>query len=170
MSRNVASFIAVGIVLFGLSMAACSSTGYSTRASLVVPRTIRAPANIPPEIVPYVPRFVEALRARGFAVGKTDDSRALDLVFEFNGNPFNLRVSAGLWNQGVPVVTGSATNSGWGTALARGSAVRSLIGKAAKQFSRELDVFVSRVRIVPDAKQGTAEPVTSPNGSHKTDD
>jgi hypothetical protein len=91
-----------------LGIAGCSSTGYSTKTNLVAPKTIRAPASIPPEIVPYVPRFVELLQAKGFSVGRTDDPKALDLVFEFNSNPFNLRVSAGLWRQGIPVLSASA--------------------------------------------------------------
>ena len=95
--------------------------------------------------------YVEALQAKGFTVGKTEDPRALELVFEFNGNPFNLRVSAGLWRQGIPVLTGSATNSGWGTALARGAAVNSLADKSVAQFKTELDMFASRVQIVADS-------------------
>jgi len=134
-----------------LTVEGCSSTGYATKENLVVPHTIRTPTNIPPEVVPYVPKYVEALRAKGFAVGQTNDPRALDLVFEFNGNPFNLRVSAGLWRQGVPVLTGSATNSGWGTAIARGSAVNSLAEKSVAQFRTELESFASRVQVVPDA-------------------
>jgi len=146
-----------GIVLllpiFLLVFAGCSSTGHSTKTNLVAPRTIRAPASIPPEIVPYVPRFVELLQAKGFAVGKTDDPRALDLVFEFNSNPFNLRVSAGLWRQGIPVLSASATNSGWGTALARGSAVKSLADSAADTFENELQKLITRTQIVEDTQR-----------------
>lgn len=137
--------------MLALVLAACSSTGYSTKEYLSVPKTVRAPASIPPELVPYVPMYVEALQAKGFTVGKTEDPRALELVFEFNGNPFNLRVSAGLWRQGIPVLTGSATNSGWGTALARGAAVNSLADKSVAQFKTELDMFASRVQIVADS-------------------
>lgn len=148
MFRKLIALAFAGLIL---TTNGCSSTGYSTRESLAVPRTIRAPASIPPEIVSYVPRYVEALQAKGFSVGKTSDPRALDLVFEFNGNPFNLRVAAGLWRQGVPVLTASASNSGWGTAIARGTAVNSLSEKSFEQFRIELDAFASRVQIVPDA-------------------
>lgn len=150
MSKNILRTVLAATFLIA-GVTGCSSAGYSTKSSLVVPRTIRTPANIPSEVVPYVPRYIEALQAKGFAVGKTTDPRALDLVFEFNGNPFNLRVSAGLWNQGIPVLTGSATNPGWGSAIARGTAVNSLADKSVKQFSTELESFASRVTIVPDA-------------------
>lgn len=147
MFRTIGKAAALSVAVF---VAGCSSTGYATKESLVVPRTIRAPTSIPAEVVPYVPRYVEALQAKGFVVGKTGDPRALDLVFEFNGNPFNLRVSAGLWRQGIPVLTGSATNSGWGTAMARGSAVNSLAEKSVAQFKTELDSLASRAKIVAD--------------------
>jgi len=99
---------------------------------------------------PAVARFVEALQAHGFLVGKTDDPRALDLVFEFNRNPYDLRVSPALWSQGIPVLTGSATNPGWGTALARGSAVASLAYNASRKSEGELIGFVSHIPVVPD--------------------
>lgn len=152
--RTARAFLVAAV--FAVGVIGCTSAGYLTKPPLVVPKTIRAPATIPPELVPHVPRFVESLQAQGFSVGKTDDRRALDLVFEFNGNPFNLRVSVGLWNQGVPVLTASATNSGWGTAIARGTAVNSLAGKAGNQFDVQLAVLVSRTQIVPDAPQEEA--------------
>ena len=133
------------------TLAGCSSTGYSTKSNLVVPKTIRAPADIPVEVVPYVPRYVEALQAKGFAVGRTNDPRALDLVFDFSANPFNLRIAAGLWNQGIPVLTGSATNPGWGSVIARGAALNSLADTSIQQFTTELESFTSRVKIVSDA-------------------
>ena len=141
------------LALFWLSLMGCSSTGYSSNTDLVAPKTIRSPARIPPELVPYVPRFVELLQQRGFAVGRTEDPRALELVLEFNGNPFNLRVSVGLWREGIPVLSASATNSGWGTALARGSAVNSLANSAASKFEAELKSLMTRTEIVPNAQQ-----------------
>lgn len=131
---------------------ACSTAGYSSKSNLIVPKTVRIAANIPPGLVAYVPRFVESLQARGFSVGNTNDPRALVLRFEHNDSVMNLSVSAGLWSQGVPVLTASATNSGWGTALARGSALNSLVGKTAKKFDVELADFVKHTQIVPDAQ------------------
>lgn len=143
-------FFLLSLLIFGLI--GCSSTGYSTKTNLVAPKIIRSPANIPPELVPYVPRFVEILQQNGFSVGRTQDPRALDLVLEFNGNPFNLRVSAGLWREGIPILSASATNSGWGTALARGSAVNSLADSAVSTFESELRNLMARIQIVPDAQ------------------
>lgn len=140
------------LLLASLALAACSTTGCSSKASLQVPRVIRSPSEIPPELVPHAARFVELLQAKGFAVGRTDDPRALDLVFEFNGNPFNLRVSVGLWREGLPVLSASATNSGWGTAIARGPAVSSLVDATVEQFRTELSKMLLTTKVLPDSK------------------
>ena len=132
---------------------ACSSAGFSTKQTLTAPRTIKAPTYIPPGMVPYVPRFTALLEAKGFVVGKTDDPQALELRFEHNDSVMNLSVSASLWRQGVPVLSASATNSGWGTAIARGSALNSLVDKTAKQFEEQLTDISGRTQIVPDRIQ-----------------
>ena len=150
-SRRCSFFFLIPLLLVSLS--GCSTTGYSTKAAVVAPRTIKSPSSIPPELIPYVPRFVELLQAKGFAVGRTDDPRALELVFEFNGNPFNLRVSAGLWRDGIPILSSSATNSGWGTALARGSAVNALVDSTASSFEVELSNMALHTQLVPDAQR-----------------
>lgn len=145
-SRRI--LILMPLILIGIM--GCSSTGYSVKTSLEVPKIIRTPSNIPPELVPYFPRFVEILQQNGFSVGKTQDPRALDLVVEFNGNPFNMRVSAGLWREGIPILSASSTNSGWGTAIARGSAVNSLADSTASIFESELRNLKAHTRILPE--------------------
>lgn len=97
-----------------------------------------------------MPRFVALLESKGFAVGETSDPRALELRLEHNDSVMNLSVSASLWRQGVPVLSASATNSGWGTAIARGGALNSLAEKAAEQFDEQLSDLSSRTQVVPD--------------------
>ena len=130
--------------------AACSSTGFVTRSDLSVPRTVRLQTTLDPEVAPYTPRFVAALESHGFRVGKSDNPHALELRLDFNGNVFNMRVAAGLWHDGVPILTASATNSGWGTALARGSAVGTLADSAATNFEKELQQLVPHLRVTED--------------------
>lgn len=138
----------LALIIFVIS--GCTTTSYSTKKNMTVPKIVKAPSNIPPEIVPYVPRFVEILESNGFEVGKTTDPNALELKLEFNGNPFNIRVSVGLWRDGVPLVTASSTNPGWGTALARGSAVNGRADSAASAFESEMSDVKSHFIIVPD--------------------
>jgi hypothetical protein len=126
--------------------ASCSTTGLVTSGSLVVPRTISVAPDVHPEIAPYVPEFVDALKAQGFRVGETSDPDALLLRFEFNPNPFNLRVAASLVHRGVPVLTTSATNPGWGTALARGIAVNGRAEAAVENFRGELSKLMPHIQ------------------------
>jgi len=139
--------------LLVMAVNGCSSTGYSTTTALAVPRTIKAPVNVHPEIAPYVPRFVALLQSNGFLIVRSDDPRALELRMDFDPNIFTMRVTAALWKDGAPVVSGSATNSGWGTLLARGSAVNNLADSSWQEFALALHSFVTRVTILPDNKQ-----------------
>ena len=47
-------------------LVACSSTGYVTKANLNVPRVVKVQAGTHPEVAPYLPEFVDALRSVGF--------------------------------------------------------------------------------------------------------
>lgn len=142
---------AVVAVLLTLFLSSCSSTGFSTSSSLVVPRVVAPPTNVHPEVAPYVPEFVDALQAAGFKVGNTTDPDALSLRIDFNPNPFNIRVAASLIQHGIPVLSASATNPGWGTVLARGAAVNGRAASTLEEFRTELKKLIPRVTFKPDA-------------------
>ena len=144
----------IAVVIFALAfICGCTTTSYSTKSKVIAPITIKSPKSIPPEIAPYVPMFVEILESNGFKVGKTEDPSALELKFEFNGNPFNIRVAAGLWREGVPILTASSTNPGWGTALARGAAVNGRAESAVSAFESEIKKMKSNFVIVTDEQE-----------------
>ena len=63
----------------------------------------------------------------------------------------NLRVSAALWQNGIPIVTADAANSGFGTVLARGTALQNLVNSAAAEFASQLRKLAPSLRVVPDA-------------------
>jgi hypothetical protein len=145
------SVLAVLMIVSGVLLSGCSSTGTVSKSSIVAPQTVQAPENVHPEVAPYVPNFVEALVAAGFDVGITTDPNALQLKIEFNPNVFNIRVAASLMQRGVPIVTASATNPGWGTALARGVAVNGRAEAALESFKEQLTELSPRLKIVPDS-------------------
>ena len=145
----IRSFLIAALVALAAS---CSSTGFSTATPLTVPRTVLPPTNVHPEVAPYVPQFVDALQAVGFVMGQTTDPDALALKVEFNPNPFNIRVSASLIQHGVPVLSASATNPGWGTAIARGVAVNGRAEAAVEDFRAQLAKLMLRVTFKPDAR------------------
>jgi len=146
-------FARLGLAALVLLLVACSSTGSVTKTDVTVPQTVKAPVNVHPEVAPYLPEFVDALKSAGFIVGTTDNPDALELKLEFNGNPFNIRVSASLWQRGVPLLSASATNPGWGTALARGIAVNGRAESALESFRNQLAEFSTHIRIVPDVSR-----------------
>jgi hypothetical protein len=129
-------------------IAACASTGYVITSDLTVPKTVTLANPLDTEVAPYAPRFIAILVQHGFAVGTSNDPHAIELRLDFNGNPFNMRVGAALWHDGAPILTASATNSGWGTALARGTAVQNLVDSCATKFERELSQLQPHLRIV----------------------
>ena len=128
--------------------AACASTGYVITSDLTVPKTVTLANSLDTEVAPYAPRFISILVQHGFAVGTSNDPHAMELRLDFNGNPFTMRVGAALWHDGAPILTASATNSGWGTALARGTAVQNLADSCATKFDRELSQLQPHLRIV----------------------
>jgi hypothetical protein len=109
-------------------IAACASTGYVSTSDFSVPKTVILSSSLDPEVAPYAPRFIAILAQHGFAVATSNDPHAMELRLDFNGNPFNMRVGVTLWHDGARILTTSATNSGWGTALARASAVQNFGG------------------------------------------
>ena len=129
-------------------IAACASTGYVITSDLTVPKTVTLANSLDTEVAPYAPRFISILVQHGFTVGTSNDPHAMELRLDFNGNPFNMRVGAALWHDGAPILTASATNSGWGTALARGAAVQNLADSCATKFERELSQLQPHLRIV----------------------
>ena len=149
LSKHYGVLFLMSLLVIGLN--GCSSTGYSTRANLVLPKTIRSPANIPPALIPHAARFVAILEQNGFAVGRTQDPRALDLTFELTG-VFTISASTSLWREGIPVLSASASNSGVGTGIARGPAINALADSVVSTFESELKSLMSHAQIVPDAQ------------------
>lgn len=98
-----------------------------------------------------LPELVGMLQSVGLSVGQTEDPEALELQLNYNPNPFNLRVSASLLHDGVPVLRASSTNTGWGTLLARGAAVNGRAQAMLNAFEDELEDLAPRITIRPDA-------------------
>jgi S1-C subfamily serine protease len=143
------AFILLVLLIFQTT-GCVTSQGYSTQTSLEVPTTIRSPSEIPADLVGYLPKFVSILEAQGFAVGHTQDARALELVLQFDGDPFNFEVTVSLWGDGKPILTASAINPGWGTAINPSGALRSRVDSAASVFESELEELMTHTQIVPD--------------------
>lgn len=146
--RNVSATI-VSVAALVL-VTACSSSGNIVSRPVTAPRTVNPPESVHPDLAPYLPIFISAVEALGFHVATTTDPRALQLKIGFNPSVMNMRVSAALWQNAAPIVTADAANSGWGTALARGSALQNLVDSAANAFRTQLHKMSSSLQIVDD--------------------
>ena len=136
-------------------LAACSSTGSVVTTDITVTNTVTLQSPIDPEVATYAPKFIAALQRQGFKVGATNNVHAMQLRLAFNGNLFDTRVAAELWHDGVPILTASATNSGWGTMIAHGAAVENLADSAVTIFEKKLSELRPHLRIVDEPSQQT---------------
>ncbi|HEX4954047.1 MAG TPA: PEGA domain-containing protein [Thermoanaerobaculia bacterium] len=143
-------------VVLLVPLLACSSTSYSIKETIVVPREVRPPQLVPPDLTPYVPRFIDVLQDAGFSVQQTDDPRALQLWLNFDPDPWNMRVTVSLVRDGAPILTAEARNAGWGNMLAQGASVKNLADSALTQFSSELKQVRLTLRIEPAAAPNEA--------------
>jgi S1-C subfamily serine protease len=165
-SGGISRWLGFGAVLMAVlvGLSGCSSVGYSTSKRISAPKVVKAPSSVPGQLTSYLPRFTDALEKHGFTVGQTDDPQALQLKLAFNRNPFNLQVKAYLWQNGTVVLSAEATNSGWGTALARGAAVEALVDNAVEDFTEQLKKIAKNIEFIPEksvAKSETAGGVSS---------
>lgn len=157
--------IVISVLLLSLVLEGCTSAGHSTRERLIVPQIVQAPRSTPSVLKLYEGQFIDALESHGFLVGSTEDPEALELVFIFDGNPFNMKVVAELRRGSVAVLTASANNAGWGTAISRGGAVADLAGSALSEFEKELNILLQNVSIRTDHSSNANTSKTNDNGS-----
>jgi S1-C subfamily serine protease len=141
-------------------VAACATTGHSVTTDVTAPRTVKPPSYVHPELALYLLRFMNSLETFGFRVAQTDDPRAMQLRLDFDPSPFHMRVTASLWQAGMPLVTVEALNAGWGTVIAHSSAVANLVESAATSFEAELRKVAPRLEITADAFSMAPQPPT----------
>jgi hypothetical protein len=141
-------------------LAACSTTGSVVTTDISVANTVTLQSPIDPEVATYASKFIAALERQGFKVGETENAHAMQLRLAFNGDPFDTRVAAELWHDGVPILTASATNSGWGTMLAHGAAVENLADSAVTIFEKKLSELRPHLRVVDEPSQQTKKSTT----------
>jgi hypothetical protein len=139
--------------LVAIVLTACTSTGSVVTTDITVTKTVTLQTPMDPEVAIYAPRFISALEKQGFKVGESKDPHAMQLRLDFNGNLFNTRVAAELWHDGAPILTASATNSGWGTAIAHGEAVENLANAAVAMFGQKLSQLRPHVRIIEEPSE-----------------
>ena len=128
--------ICVLVLSFG-----CTSNAVATKDKIILPKTL----NIylaHPEISQYASYFYESFKRKGFNIGQTDDPRAGKIYIGFNPDLFNTTITVSLKDsRDRDIVISEVSNKGWGTGIARGSA----ISKLAQETVANLDKTLSQL-------------------------
>jgi hypothetical protein len=123
-----------------LLAAGCSSTSSGTLVSQQIIRgtPVRVIGAVNDQEQLFMPDLVKALETRGFAVLKEGKSQYTAQLSFDSSSAFNVRCTITLMKDGVPIVSGGATNPGWGTLIARGKTSRHVFDSALQEFDRKL--------------------------------
>ncbi len=128
-------------ILTLVALAACTSTSGIVSNNVSLPKTIKA-KQLHPEIAAYADFFYEPFREKGFEVGKSDDPNAAVIDVIFNPNVFNTTITILLKNSsGKTLLMSEVSNKGWGTGIARNSAISALSQKTTENLRDELNKF-----------------------------
>lgn len=143
MMKKIASYIAIFACVALLS--ACASSSTSVKESVVVPKTIRVIESYHPEVAQFVPSFLDVLGQNGFAFGYTEDPDAATLRIDFDPNIFHTAIYVKLIQGNKTLLSSEASNSGWGTGIARASALNTLAENVKVNLDKELRVVNFRL-------------------------
>ena len=146
-TRNL--FIGIFGALIVLIMGGCASSGTRTTQSIEAPAVFNL-ARVRGEASAYVDEILAPIVDRGFRKGATNDPKALYVEIQFDPNLFHTAFTVLIKQYGTTLVKAEASNSGWGTGIARGYA----LSKLALEVSNQIDSQLSLMRVVasPDIK------------------
>jgi hypothetical protein len=152
--RPAARILAVaGLCFANLSVGAVARGAESNSPVLATSPVVRAPINVPAELIGRMSIIENMLKKHGLSLGDSSDPSALQLSLSFDPNLFHMVVSITLSQPGRGVVaSGEAVNPGFGTGIFHGAVVTNLTESASKQIDEELDRMRLTLANTPDPK------------------
>lgn len=124
-------------LLISLILGGCASSSKSVREAVTVPKTI-AVTSVKGEASQFIEQFYAPFEARGFHFGETDDPNAAKFTLSFDPNVFHTEFKVSLIQNGRVLLESAASNSGWGTGIARPQALARLADEVTKNIEKEL--------------------------------
>jgi hypothetical protein len=124
------------IAIIGALISSCASSG-TGRLSSTPAKTVFIRPGTSDRVAEYVPELASQLRSAGFSVVSTP-SATYEVALNLNSGGTDLSCSIVMYERGVPVVSGRASNIGFGTWLARGAAYQQVFSAALRQFSKRI--------------------------------
>jgi hypothetical protein len=153
-TKNLLGILMFLVIVF--FQAGCTSTSSVTTSKVQVPKTIKTKL-VHPEIANYTDLMTEPFIDKGFEVGRTNDPTAATLDIGFNPDLFNTTITVKLRDSsGRSLLSSEVSNKGWGTGIARSSAISKLASQTAENLKAELKKL--DVTIVADKKSSDYEP------------
>jgi hypothetical protein len=137
----------VSALFVALLMMGCASSSQVVSGDVAIPITVSVPV-VTGEAAAYVDGFYKALQDRGFKLGESDDPNAAELIVGFDPNVFHTEFVLQLVQRGRTIVESRASNSGWGTGIARPQALARMADEVTKNFRMELGKL--SLKILPD--------------------
>ncbi len=144
---NLKTMICLGFVLGAVLISGCASSTVSTKEAISIPRTIKLSAT-QGEASQFVDRFLQPFKDSGFRFGETDDPEAAVLLIQFDPNVFHTAFDVTLKKGATVVIKSEASNSGWGTGIARPQALEKLASEVEAGMRKELATM--RVAVIED--------------------
>jgi len=127
------------LVLFlSITLLGCASSSISTKESVSIPRTLRLNENFHAEVAPFIGDFLQPIVQKGFDIGYSEDSEAGVISIEFDPNIFHTEIKFKITQKNKVIIESSASNYGFGTGVARNSALANLASNVKNNLESEL--------------------------------
>lgn len=118
----------------------CASSAVATKEAVSLPRTLKL-MPVQGEATQFVERFLVPFKDAGFRIGETDDPDAAVIRVQFDPNLFHTAFDVSVTKNGTMILKSEASNSGWGTGIARPQALEKLAAEVENGLRTELSAM-----------------------------
>ena len=125
-----------------LVLGGCASSGKRSVTTIEAPSKFIL-EKVVGEAASYTDQIIKPLIKRGFTASLTTDPNALHVIIDLNPNVFHTKFTVTIFQQGKELIRAEASNSGWGTGIARSSALNNL----AEDIANRLDEQIAQIQL-----------------------
>jgi hypothetical protein len=129
-----------GVIVTALLLG-CTSTSSGTFSGSAHGATVSVFAPAGSSSALYLPKLVAVLRKHGFTVVGSGQKAEYSAELEMNAGVWNVQCTINLLQRGVPVVSASNLNPGWGNWIARGASINVVADSVIREFDKKLSGY-----------------------------
>jgi hypothetical protein len=119
----------------------CTSTSSGTFSGSAHGATVSVSAPAGSSSALYLPKLVAVLRKHDFTVVGSGQKAEYSAELEMNAGVWNVQCTINLLQRGVPVVSASNLNPGWGNWIARGASINVVADSVIREFDKKLSGY-----------------------------